>query len=134
MSLPPLVNTLTTASGIAFDASGNLWVAYFAYNTIVRLTPAELALTGDKTGVNALTPVIQLQTPVGNLEEIAFDESGGLWFSGGNAELKRFAPAQLLAAGTPAPATVITATGVGDTKGLAFFPAPAALPLYSALP
>ena len=130
-----LINTLSTPSGLAFDASGNLWVAFFANNIIARLTPAELALVGDKTGASALTPSIQLQTPAaGNLEEIAFDESGGLWFTFATGQVARFAPAQLVASAEPTPATVVTGTVVGSTKGLAFFPAPAALPLHSALP
>lgn len=130
-----LINTLSTPSGLAFDASGNLWVAFFANNIVARLTPAELALVGDKTGASALTPAIQLQTPpAGNLEEIAFDESGGLWFTFATGQVARFAPAQLGASAEPTPATVVTGTVVGSTKGLAFFPAPAALPLYSALP
>ena len=136
MSQPPLVNPLTTASGLAFDASGNLWVAYFSGNIIARLTPAELALTGDKTGAQALTPGIQLKIDSGaaNLEEIAFDESGGLWFTFATSQVGRFSPAQLGASADLMPTTVVTATVVGSTKGLAFFPAPAALPLYSALP
>ncbi len=135
LSEGPLVNTLSTPSGLAFDASGNLWVAFFAANIVARLTPAELALAGDKTGASALTPGIQLKTPAaGNLEEIAFDESGGLWFTYATGQVARFAPAQLVASAEPTPATVVTGTVVGSTKGLAFFPAPAALPLYSALP
>ena len=70
----------------------------------------------------------------GNLEEIAFDESGGRWFSYGVGQMGRFAPAQLGAAADIAPAVLVTATGVGDTKAIALFSAPAALPLYSALP
>jgi sugar lactone lactonase YvrE len=135
MSEPPLVNTLTTPSGLAFDATGNLWVAYFAAGLITKLTPAEIALAGDKTGASAITPGVQLKiSAAANLEEIAFDESGGLWFTYATSQVARFAPAQLTASGEPTPATVVTATVVGSTKGLAFFPAPAALPLYSALP
>jgi streptogramin lyase len=135
LSSDSLANTLSTPSGLAFDASGNLWVAYFAANVIARLTPTEVALVGDKTGASALTPSIQLLTPAaGNLEEIAFDESGGLWFTFATGQVARFAPAQLGVSAAPTPAVVVTGTVVGSTKGLAFFPAPAALPLYSALP
>ena len=135
LSEPPLVNTLSTPSGLAFDASGNLWVAYFAAGIIAKLTPAEIALAGDKTGGAAITPSVQLKISAGaNLEEIAFDESGGLWFTYATSQVARFAPAQLAASGELTPAAVVTATVVGSTKGLAFFPAPAALPLYSALP
>lgn len=135
LSEPPLVNTLSTPSGLAFDKSGNLWVAFFAAGIIARLTPADIALVGDKTGAAAITPGVQLKISAGaNLEEIAFDESGGLWFTYATTQVARFAPAQLAASGDLTPATVVTATIVGSTKGLAFFPAPAALPLYSALP
>jgi sugar lactone lactonase YvrE len=126
----PSVNTLSTPSGLAFDASGNLWVAYFAANAIARFVPADLAGTGDVTQ----TPAVQVTIAVtALLEEIAFDESGGLWLTYTNGKIARLGPPQLTATGTVTPSTVVTATGLGDAKGVAFFPAPASSPLYSAI-
>ncbi len=126
----PSVNTLSTPSGLAFDATGNLWVAYFGPNAVARFLPADLAGIGDVTQ----TPAVQITIAVtALLEEVAFDESGGLWFTYTTGKVARFAPGQLAASGDITPSTVVTATGASSSKGVAFFPAPASSPLYSAL-
>jgi sugar lactone lactonase YvrE len=127
----PTVNTLSAPNGLAFDKTGNLWVSYFAANKVARLVPADLAGTGSVT----MTPAIQIGIDVtALLEEIAIDESDGLWITYKNGQVARLAPAQLAASADVTPATIVNATSLGSPKGMAFFPAPAALPLYSALP
>ena len=70
--------TLTSTSffdpiGIAFDASNNLWVSNFGNATILKLSPADLSVTGSVTLAAAITG---LNTPTG----LAFDSTGNLWW------------------------------------------------------
>lgn len=128
---PPAVGELTAPSGLAFDADGNLWVAYFAANVFARFTPADLALTGTQT----LTPEVQVGLTVSALlEGIAFDESGALWTPADTGTLARVTPAQLSASGTVTPEAVIRSDDLGSAAMPAFFPAPSFSPLFAALP
>lgn len=122
---------LSAPEGLAFDATGNLWVAYFGPNTIAQLSAADLAGTGAATVV----PAIQIDLAVSALlDGLAFDEAGGLWTPLQNGAAGRLSPAQLAASGTVTPATVLDSTGLAAVKATAFYPAAAALPLYHALP
>jgi hypothetical protein len=112
--------------GLAFDATGNLWVNYDG--TIAEL-PAS-ALTG--TGAITVTPPVQLVTDVAALPEgIAFDEQGGLWFAYSAGRFARFAPSQLVGQGNATPSTIITSSDIGSGSAgwFAFYPAPAFTPL-----
>ena len=118
---------------LAFDASGNLW--FFAYGVLTKLLPANLTGSGD----SALTPALQINLGVGILPEgMAFDEGGGLWMAGGPGKITRLAPAQLLSsstAGSPTtPERVISSPDLGYANSVAFYPAPAGLPLFHSLP
>jgi streptogramin lyase len=120
---------------LAFDASGDLWSTSFGGNVIYEVTPAELTGTGTKT----LTPSVAMTMQVGALlESIAFDEGGGLWLTYSMGKIARISPADLAVstnAGAPTtPATITTSADLAYADGLAFFPAPAALPLYARLP
>ncbi len=68
----------------------------------------------------------------------AFDEGGGLWVAYSAGKLARFSPTQLTVStntGNPTvPETIITSTDIGYAADVAFYPAPAALPLFDALP
>lgn len=57
-----------TPTGIAFDASGNLYVADFYTYKVTKVTPA-LVQTN-------------FATVSGNVQQIAFDSSGNLWLAG----------------------------------------------------
>jgi streptogramin lyase len=123
------------ASWLAFDGNGNLWANDFGGNVIYRLTPADQGGAGAKT----VTPGVQVTLSVGALlEGMAFDEAGGLWTATGAGKFARLAPAQLgvsTGPGAPTtPETVISSADVGYIGNLAFYPAPAALPLHHALP
>ncbi len=118
---------------IAFDKDGNLWVVNFGSNTIFKLTPADLTPAG---ATKEVVPSIAIAIVVGALiEGIAFDESGGLWLTYVSGQLARLAPSQLGTSaepGAPAtPETIVTSADLGAGRGIAFFPAPAALPLHS---
>ncbi|MCI0570859.1 MAG: hypothetical protein L0Y66_08915 [Myxococcaceae bacterium] len=115
--------------GLAFDAAGNLWVAYGASGVVVRLTPADLGGTGNVS----ITPSVQIHT--GGPKGIAFDEAGNLWMAFNIEQIARLSPEQLATSSDePTPDVVLTSTDLGATDGVAFYPAPAALPLYHRLP
>ena len=129
MSPPPVINTLGSPMGLAFDAAGSLWVNYDG--TMVKLNVADLVGAGTKT----ITPAIQIVTDVLSLPSgIAFDEQGGLWLAYGLMQFARLSPAQLAASGSIAPAIVVTSGDAGAGEWAAIYPAPAALPLYHRLP
>jgi|GEM_PF-1113263 len=118
---------------LAFDKDGNLWVMSFGGNAIFKLSPADLTPEG---ATKEVVPSVSIVIPVSALlESMAFDESGGLWLTYAAGQVARLAPDQIGTSsdpGTPtAPATIITSPDIGGLKSLAFYPAPANLPLYS---
>jgi len=124
-----------TPGWLAFDAAGNLWTADFGGNIVFPFAASDLGATGTK----GVVPTVQITVGVGALiEGMAFDEGGGLWITLDAGVFGRLAPAQLtVSSGAGAPTTperVIPASGLGSGEDIALFPAPAALPLYSALP
>jgi sugar lactone lactonase YvrE len=129
---PPVVGPLPGPVGLAFDATGNLWGAFGG--TLARLAPADLSRTPG-TKEKTVTPAVQitgsvLGLPVG----IAFDESGALWVAGTAGTFLRYEASSLVASGSPTPSVVVSSTSTGYAEWFALFPAPAALPLYHALP
>jgi sugar lactone lactonase YvrE len=128
-SPPPVISTLPNALGLAFDASANLWVDYDG--TLAKITPAEQSATG----TSSITPGVQITADVTALPEgLAFDEGGGLWMAYSVGKFAKFGAAQLGASGTLAPEVVISGNDVASATMPALYPAPAALPLFSALP
>jgi streptogramin lyase len=119
---------------LAFDATGDLWAIDFAGNAVYELTPSQLAGAGAGDAV----PAVQIAIDVlADLESMAFDEGGGLWLTFAQGQVARLAAAQLhqsTDAGSPTvPQTVIRSPDLGSAAGLAFYPSPAALPLYSSV-
>jgi sugar lactone lactonase YvrE len=95
--------SLTLATGAAFDASGNLWVAKgsggVGGNTVVEFTPAQLAAGGAPTP-NTTLAMPDTADPYG----LAFDRRGSLWVTDAvNWALYGFTSAQLAASGSPTP-------------------------------
>jgi hypothetical protein len=125
----PVIGTLSSPLGIAFDAAGNLWVNYDGI--LARLTPADLAGTGSKT----ITPSVQIALDVRSLPlGIAFDEFGGLWFADSVGRFACLGASQLTASGTFAPQIIIDSLDLGYAGWFAIYPAPAFTPLAHALP
>jgi sugar lactone lactonase YvrE len=92
----------------------------------VRFTPAERAASA------TVTPALQITLDVQALADgMAFDESGGLWFAYTQGKIARLSPAQLGASGTDTPETIIASATLGSAGNVAFYPAPANLPLYA---
>ncbi len=67
---------------LAFDESGNLWVSIGCQSKVVRLTPAQLSLSG------SVIPSLQISNLV-RPEGLAFDAVGNLWVAD-NTHLRRF--------------------------------------------
>jgi len=123
----PVISTLGSPLGLAFDVGGNLWVNY--YGTMARLDAGDLAGTGTVT----VTPAIQIVVDVLSLPTgIAFDELGGLWFAYASGYFARLSSAQLQVSGTQTPATIVDGTDLGDAGWFAIYPAPALTPLAHA--
>ena len=119
------------ATGLAFDAQGDLWGFDFGGNYLFELPAAELEGTGEQQVVSSVSFVVSVTTLV---NRGAFDEGGGLWLSYEGNRLARFSPSQLGVsgdAGDPVtPERLVESADLGSDLRLAFFPAPAALPLY----
>ena len=102
---------------LAFDNSGNLWVANYNWSTgtLEKYTPDQLTTTGSPTPDVTISGV---QGPTG----LAFDASGNLWvanFNGGSsATLAKYTPDQLTTTGSPAPS--VTISGSSSRMSLAF--------------
>ncbi len=131
----PVDMSLLTPSWIAFDTRGDLWANDFGGNIFFRIGAAGLrgtATSGVQPQVRVTLGVLAL------LEGFAFDGEGGLWSAGSGGTVVRLAPAQLdvsSGAGMPTmPATILTSADIGSASNLAFYPSPACLPLFHALP
>lgn len=100
---------LTTLSGVAFDAAGNLWVASDDDSVLLAFDPGALSGSGSKAARIVITPTRgSLSGPIG----LAFDRHQRLWVvNHQSATLVRFDPAQLAAGGAQAPAVVLSAPG-----------------------
>ena len=119
----PVVGPLTNVLGLAFTADDHLWVDY--NGTIARI---------DNLVTGTVTPEIQIKTDVLGLPSgIALDESGGMWMAYAQGKLAKLGATQLAASGSVTPEVVITSNTIGSATMPALFPAPASLPLYSAL-
>ena len=119
----PVVGPLTNVLGLAFTADDKLWVDY--NGTIARI---------DNLASGTVTPDIQIKTDVLGLPTgIALDEGGGMWMAYAQGKLAKLTPTQLAASGAVTPEVVITSNAIGSATMPALFPAPANLPLYSAL-
>jgi sugar lactone lactonase YvrE len=69
-------------NALAFDPTGNLWITVPCANKVVRLTPSELAASGD------VTPAVELRG-VAAPSSVAFDFDGNLWVAAGDLAMYR---------------------------------------------
>jgi sugar lactone lactonase YvrE len=81
--------TCEGSGGLAFDESGNLWVSIGCQAKVVRLTAAQISLSG------TVLPSLQISGLV-RPEGLAFDALGNLWIAD-DTHLRRFDAARLAA-------------------------------------
>jgi sugar lactone lactonase YvrE len=113
--------TITSGStgsniGVAFDASGNLWVA--SNGSIVQYSASQLKKSGSPAAAVTLSG-----SAISSPEGLAFDAGGNLWVANaGNSTVAEFTSTQLATTGSPTPPVVISAPGSALTRpvGLAF--------------
>jgi sugar lactone lactonase YvrE len=116
--------SLNGPGGVAFDGSGDLWVANSVGSSLVAYTPSQLVASGPATPFEILIPPVATGSPTA----IAFDNSGDLWTNSttGSAILG-YTGVQLAVGDTVPPATVVPVATPPAT--LAFNPASGGLPL-----
>ena len=120
---PDAAGSINGPDALAFDRSGDLWVANYDANTdvssLVEYTPSQLA-TGSAAPIVTISP-----GPSGSLDEpdgLAFDSAGDLWVVNYSANtLVEYAPSQL-ATGAPTPIVTISSgpsASLNEPDGLA---------------
>lgn len=119
-------SSLANPSGLAFDATGNLWIANLGNETVVSFGPAQLGVTGSPVPrVTLSSTEASLASPAG----LAFDGEGSLWVMNVDGPLVKLARAELAATGTPSPSVRLQLDGLSSFWGVAFWPKPNGLPL-----
>ncbi|MHB1936274.1 MAG: Vgb family protein [Acidobacteriaceae bacterium] len=109
------------ALGIAFDSSGDLWVANNGTTTIFEFNASALPTA---SGSVTLTPNIMLSDDgAGSIQgpwALAFDSSGNLWSSNANSPdtIVQFSKASLAASGSPTPAVMLSSAMVSGNASL----------------
>ncbi len=81
---------------LAFDGSGNLWVSVPCANKVVRVSAAQLDLSG------SITPGVEI-TGLNGPEGLAFDSTGNLWIANAGADRVVKFNASRLSASTSGP-------------------------------
>lgn len=124
-----------TASNLTFDKAGNLWGSDFAANHVFQIAVDDLAGTGEKDVEANVSIEIGVEAL---LNQPAFDDGNGLWLGLSQGFIGRFSPEQLSSStdsGEPrTPAVIIESSSVDALLPVAFFPAPAGLPLHHSIP
>ena len=115
--------SLSQPETVVVDKSGNLWTVNCGNATLQKFA------AGDLIGFGTIKPAPQVTIGAANSssadaqgldckEGLALDSSGGLWvanyYSENLGSLVRFAPAQLLKSGSPAPEVLINSTSTGS--------------------
>jgi sugar lactone lactonase YvrE len=114
--------SLNFPEGIAFDSSGNLWVANLISSTLVEFTPRQLASSGSPVPAVTISPPKNgWFGPAG----IAFDVSGNLWATVGNVSssagsggIIKITRSELATGGSPNPAVTIDPAGTAPVVSL----------------
>ena len=113
--------SLSDAISLAFDPSGDLWVADRIHSSLNEFTPAQLQSGGSQPASVIIGRVLgSLQRPW----PMAFDAKGDLWVSNfDDSSVVGYAPAQLQASGYPVPyAAISLSPGLSNPMGIAFDP------------
>lgn len=108
--------TLFTVNGLAFDASGTLWIASADDSVLLAFSPEVLATSGFSVASTVIAATERsLSAPSG----VAFDRLQRLWVANvKTGTIVRFDPGQLASGGAQTPAVVIT--GLSQPTALAF--------------
>jgi sugar lactone lactonase YvrE len=111
-------SVLSCPYSMAFDSSGNAWVADDCNNHVVEYSAAQLGASGTPTPTDTIGANGEsLSSPDG----VAFDAKGNLWVSNdGTNIVVAFTPAQLTAGGAPVPNVTIALPVDADPYGVAF--------------
>lgn len=113
---------LSGPMALAFDATGNLWVANAASNSLVEFSAHDLP-SGN------LPPAVILYDSAGSLARplgLAFDKTGNLWVANGAVGVNtvvRFTPRQLMVTGKKLASVTLSSNGASSLvlpAGLAF--------------
>ena len=101
--------------GLAFDASGDLWVANSIPNTVVEYRKSELAKASPAPSVTISSgPDVALDMPAG----LVFDSSSNLWVGNIRANfVTEYTKAELSRSGSPAPRVTITNASLFSVRG-----------------
>ena len=115
--------SLSSPAGLAFDASGDLWVANAGGTTVVEFTPPQLAVN------ESPAPHVTL-SGLASPTALAVDNSGDLWVAEfDSTSVAAFAAAAIAASGTPVARLTITETA---PSAVLFDPPASGLPLAGA--
>jgi secreted PhoX family phosphatase len=96
--------SLDAPRGIAFDGSGNLWVANYGGSSVVEYTSSQLTASGSPTPAVTLSSLATLDATA-----LAFDNSGDLWVcdAAGGSNVAEFTASQITSSGSPTPTVKI---------------------------
>ncbi|MBF6596186.1 MAG: NHL repeat-containing protein [Thermaceae bacterium] len=114
--------SLSRPAALAFDSSGNLWVANLGNDTIVMFTAYQLAQVDNPIpGLVISANTTGFSPTLNGVSSLTFDKSGNLWVlnAASPETIVRFTPDQLMRSGTPIPA-VILYPGLSAGSSLAF--------------
>ena len=118
---------------VAFDKAGNLWG--ISGSSVFQVAAADLEGTGPQDVAASVSFTMDV---LGLPSTPAFDDGNGLWVGLADGYFGRFSPAQLGVSKGPgapvSPSVLISSASISTGLPLAFFPAPAGLPLYHSIP
>jgi ligand-binding sensor domain-containing protein len=101
--------------GLAFDASGNLWLAVFS-GSVQEFSATQLA--GFSGIVSNPTPTVSLSVP--EAVGVSFDNSGNMWASDYAGTIYEFTPAAFAVGGSGTPSDSIVSSSLVQVTDVAF--------------
>ena len=107
------VGCLPAVTALAFDAEGNLWVSSGCSDNVVRLSPDQLAASGD------VTPEVVLSN-IGGPGAVAFDASGNLYVTEYDSRrILRYDAASLAMSSDAPDGRILVTPDIMNTSGVA---------------